>query len=105
MTDWAVGDLALCVDDSPCQCGSCSGVPINLFAGNHYRVLAISNPHQRGNPNHTWISLDVGAAPSQGHAPGGQSAHRFRKIHPDEREACEPEFVQLLKRTRRTVKA
>jgi hypothetical protein len=27
-------------------------------------------------------------------------AYRFRKIRPDEREACEPEFVTLLNRSK-----
>jgi hypothetical protein len=34
------------------------------------------------------------------HWPGCHSA-RFRKIRPDEREACEPEFVTLLQRIKR----
>jgi hypothetical protein len=94
MSDWAVGDLALCIEsgtqtregviytvvgvvpagvDFPCDCHRNYGPDDNLFlAGIHYESCGQSS-----------------------------GADRFRKIRPDEREACEPEFVTLLQRIKR----
>jgi hypothetical protein len=93
VNDWQVGDLALCVADAPC---ACCGTPTAAVAGRVYRVtdyylatrgfwcLSLEGVHPITNTKH-WRGIN---------------AARFRKIRPDELEACEPEFVTLLKRTK-----
>ncbi len=62
----------------------------NLRIGHCGRVLSVV-------PNSYGITLLVEGARS-GHPSGEYRAIHFRKIRADEREACEPEFVTLLKR-------
>jgi hypothetical protein len=88
MSDWQVGDLALCVDDRP------SRKPIRWepVAGAIYTVASVA-------------ITDGGSALELEEDPYRDGltawfASRFRKIRPDEHEACEPEFVKLLKRTK-----
>jgi hypothetical protein len=87
--DWQVGDLAVCVDDSPCHCGC--GLPVS--AGSVYRVTRVWPPQ------HGKIGLSLSGVTIEWphRALAGQ---RFRKIHPDKHEDCEPEFIELLKRIR-----
>ena len=102
MSDWQVGDLAVCVDDSPCRCGAPCRHPqnhaIQMVAGRTYTV------------NH-WIVfqgklyLTLAGVKIISHWGVHGRADRFRKIRPDEHEACEEEFVTLLNRTKRTVRA
>lgn len=73
--DWKVGDLALCVDDSP------QG-PKGVQLGQVYRVDYLFPDGK--------IAV-VGEVCRIGYFPW-----RFRKIRPDEHEDCEPEFVTLL---------
>ncbi len=99
MGDWQVGDLAVCVDDSPPQfcpkCGRKEAVNLPpLVAGSVYRVRDCGLSKCGGN---------YGLAVQKGK--GGWNADRFHKIRPDEQEACEPEFVTLLKRSKRKVSA
>ena len=102
MSDWQVGDLAVCVDARPNP--RCGHRPSPLVEGKVYRVAGIDPYPER----HALYGMDTGlflrgmrsAANS-----GGFAASRFRKIRPDEHEACEPEFVQLLKRSKRKVNA
>ena len=100
MSDWQVGDLALCVDDAPCPTFG----PAPLRAGATYHVVGVvpANIGRCGScPACCGLYLDeVDCAALHGFA-----GHRFRKIRPDKRESCEPEFITLLKRTKRTVKA
>lgn len=87
MSDWEIGDLALCVDDSLAEwC---------LHRGRIYRVRGVLGE---------MLVLD-GIAALDGSGRDGMYASRFRKILPDKHEACEAEFVTLLRRTKRTVKA
>lgn len=99
MSDWQVGDLALCVDDGPCGCGYCCGSPSGLVEGKAYTVLAVCPVDPVDDPLRTWLSLVVDSPPlpTWEHPEEGFSARRFRKIRPDEHEACENEFVILLK--------
>jgi hypothetical protein len=101
--DWKVGDLALCIDDSMCMCHKCGGSVITgLRAGNVYRVLDFCTT--AGGV----FGLRIDRPPSTHPVHRGSigcAAFRFRKIRPDEREACEPEFVTLLKRAKRPVSA
>ena len=94
MSDWAVGDLAVCVDAKGTS---------TISEGRVYRVSAIAPP-ERWQSGYTGIGLFLEGI---GRPCLNQDfrATRFRKIRPDEREACEPEFVQLLKRSKRKVAA
>ena len=86
MSDWQVGDLAVCVElnpQSPCSLG-------NLQVGQAYRVLEVAQEHYG-----TTLLIDGARS---GHFTGHYRAFRFRKIRPDKHEACEDEFVTLLKR-------
>lgn len=100
MSDWQVGDLAVCVDASKFRCehgtvhfgGHCPPL------GSAHRVAAVLDAIP-------YSSLRTGTTPCR--CPclafdGGMVGHvrRFRKIRPDEHEACEPEFVTLLKRSK-----
>jgi hypothetical protein len=86
--------LALCVDASPPRdlCGN-GGIETsyarNLVKGRIYRVTKVV-VCQCG--NHAGLGDQAERA--------GGSVDRFRKIRPDEHEACEPEFVTLLRRTK-----
>jgi hypothetical protein len=92
MSDWQVGDLALCQDDSPDAFGA-----LPVVAGAVYRVAGITNAPERHDKYGTCLGLHLEDV-ERWH--WGYSAPRFRKIRPDEHEACEPEFVKLLKRTK-----
>lgn len=101
--DWQVGDLALCVDDSPCSCGSCGGEPVSVVSGRTYRVLSLVRAHQLSNPSRNWIVLQFDGVVRQGYHKGqkvGANVHRFRKIRPDNHEPCEEEFAKLIKRSK-----
>lgn len=90
MTDWKVGDLAVCVDTLPRKV--CAGGD-GCKKGRIYRVEAVVNDWL-GN-----IGLVLEGRRSD-HPTGGYLAIAFRKIRPDAHEDCEPEFVTLLKRSK-----
>jgi hypothetical protein len=92
MSDWQVGDLAVCVDDSPTLRPHCP-----LIVGRTYRVVGISILREG-------LIVAEAVAMNQSFG-GGFLMRRFRKVRPDEREACEPEFVTLLKRSKQRVSA
>lgn len=104
MSDWQVGDLAVCVDCSEFVCASGTkhtaiyAVPV----GTVIKVAAIVP---------AIIDRGYGAGEPCGclnlrNADGkGGNLRRFRKIRPDEHQACEEEFVKLLKRSKRPVSA
>jgi hypothetical protein len=93
MSDWQVGDLALCVGTTPAGrwMGQATGVTIDgPTSGQVLRVVKITH----GGDGLRFAEFD-------------RSFHRdrFRKILPDAHEACEEEFVTLLRRTKRKVGA
>lgn len=90
---WDVGDLALCVDDSPCRCGTCGGAAMTVNAGSVYRVDGVFAFEAK--PYLTFEGVPAGARHKR-----GTYASRFRKILPDKHEPCEAEFVTLLKRSK-----
>lgn len=95
--DWQVGDLAVCVDASPCRCTHGCGADTKLEEGRVYRVIGVIPPIGF----ETWVNLDIGLGYVGNHRGRvGAVTDRFRKIHPDAHEACEDEFVTLLKRSR-----
>lgn len=98
MSDWQVGDLAVCVDASP----DFDGEPVPLEQGTAYRVSGVAFAPR---PSRKWgarVGLNLlGVEPW----PWGYASERFRKVVADEHEACETEFVTLLKRLKRKVSA
>jgi hypothetical protein len=95
MSDWQVGDLAVCVDAEP-QAGDFIR-DSQLRVGSVYTVTRVLLSGGRGDRTAIGLSL-LGMRPAGGRE--GYCEDRFRKIRPDEHEACEPEFVTLLKRTK-----
>jgi hypothetical protein len=91
--DWNIGDLAVCVDDSPRY----PSHRVLVENGRVYRVSGLSQMSD-GEPS---LFLDgvIGWLPGE-EKPWPYRAHRFRKIRPDALEECEAEFVTLLKRTK-----
>lgn len=94
--DWQVGDLAVCVDASPPRdiCGdggkeTNAEYIANLVEGRIYEVTQVAVCRCGGH-----IGLGNHSARA------GGAADRFRKIHPDEPEPCEAEFITLLRRSR-----
>ena len=96
MSDWQVGDLAVRVETS-CSgghWGQNSEAPI----GSVLRVVGL----RRG----PFCDCDAPLALLfEGGSERGGCCLAYRKIRPDEREACEPEFVTLLQRIKRKVAA
>jgi hypothetical protein len=95
VSDWAVGDLAVCVDTSVICCNEYAHVGHRAF--NNLGTIRITR-------------VSVGPCGCTelfwaGCPPWGGLAKRFRKILPDKHEACETEFVDLLKRIKRPVSA
>ena len=90
MSDWQVGDLALVVGaklgpgDWRCKGGPKAGCVVVIEG-----VI----------PGPGWLAL-VPAGYRSTHFTRGWGSESFRKIRPDEHEACEPEFVTLLKRAK-----
>lgn len=98
MSDWQVGDLAVCV-------APIVEDPIEVARGDILSVEGVwpDVPHA--------VTLVMGCCLDFAgieRLDGGEAAYcaeRFRKIRSDEHEACEEEFVTLLKRSRKTVRA
>ena len=89
MTDWQIGDLALCVDDSVLRHLGRYWHGEGLRNGEVYTVSAVTS---QLNLPHLMFTKRTG--------PDGSLAGRFRKIIPDKHEPCEAEFVTLLKRAK-----
>lgn len=99
MSDWQVGDLAVCVDD---RFNPAYGETL-LARGRTYTVVEVTYCTISNVLWHAGTGLVLAGVPCSGLH--GFAAERFRKIRPDEREACEPEFVTLLNRIKRKVEA
>ena len=104
MSDWAVGDLAVRDrNDCPVCCSKENIARHGKYSkaahyGHIYKVIGIS---PRRCPQ--GYGLIRGGLPNSDDAGNliGWCRHAWRKIRPDEREACEPEFVTLLQRIKR----
>jgi hypothetical protein len=100
VTDWQVGDLAVCVDAAPPRNNPRVPPAIKLERGKVYTVTGIrickNGPGLLvdDEPPHFGATIEV-----------GWGVDRFRKIRPDEHEKCEPEFVTLLETFTRKVEA
>lgn len=96
MSDWQVGDLAI---HAPCAgCGKCSGGDAVSVPG--VLTVVVVRPFIDEPPG-----LDFSEAPASSFGQWLYCACQFRKIRPDEHQSCEPEFVTLLKRSRKRVSA
>ena len=84
MSDWQVGDLAVCVDARP---NEEFGDQSDLVLGGTYTVTRIVL---------SGLGLWLREADHGNFL--AFRAERFRKVTPDKHEACEDEFVTLLKR-------
>lgn len=98
MSDWAVGDLAVCVDDGDSWYGK-----FPCRKGHIYRVTGI-HIARPGFSDAGRLGLLLEGVHS-GSPSGAFDACRFRKVKPDEHTACESEFVDLLKRSKTEVPA
>ena len=86
MSDWQIGDLAVCVQDWP------EAVACGIVAGKAYGVAGVYVSPRTGN-----VGLVLaGVVVPRPH--NSTNARHFRKIRPDTHEPCEEEFVTLLKR-------
>ena len=88
---WQVGDLALCVDAT---LRPYSYEAHKLEQGRVYTVFGVVIGPCTGRAA---LMISASNYPC--------TADRFRKIRPDEREACEPEFSKLLLRSKPKVDA
>jgi hypothetical protein len=98
VSDWQIGDLMLCVDAGPMKIiGGLEEAEDeaigNLREGRIYRVDRIR----------TGLTVDCIGLVDLTERAGGVST-RFRKIRPDEHEACEDEFITLLNRSKAPAK-
>lgn len=87
MSDWQVGDLALCAAGK--GCGDCWENGPHPLDGRTLTVIGVDDWGE-SHPALTFAEAER----------LNWCACQFRKIRPDEHEACEPEFVKLLKRKR-----
>ena len=92
--DWKVGDLAVCVDAGPLLLDGCTHSGRGLVSGRTYRVAGTSCCRVTGKDTLVFTE-ETGL--------DGSLVLRFRKIRPDEPEACETEFVELLKLSKQRV--
>lgn len=95
MSDWQVGDLALCVVKPKPDPGITSGW--SPAVGSTYTVMEVARDMRGVVLN---FFEDAAYDPYCGF-----DAFCFRKIRPDKHEDCEPEFVELLNRVKRKVSA
>jgi hypothetical protein len=95
--NWAVGDLAECLDNTPAPHERLAG---RLEVGRIYRVKRCGIP--KGEDFFCLAFQDILTKPGRGAA---FNANRFRKVLPPKHEDCEPEFVDLLNRIKRKVDA
>lgn len=84
---WQVGDLAVCVDRKVIECPT--AIHLGGYAPTACGPLAVVSVVRKRECRCIVLVLENG---SRGIAP------RFRKVIHDKKEACETEFVTLLKR-------
>jgi len=93
MSDWQVGDLAVCVSVSHPMF---SDISRRLTVGTVYTVAMVGRPLLVLNGERGLGFAEV--SPTRRNR--GYPETMFRKIRPDEHESCEPEFITLLKRSK-----
>jgi hypothetical protein len=101
MSDWQVGDLAVCVSVSH------PNYPhpfARLQVGRAYTVEAVGRPIETWNGRSFGGERALGLCEVKPDIKGrGYPESLFRKVRPDITEACEEEFVTLLKKSKRKV--
>ena len=107
MSDWQVGDRAVKIKNNCSHCTKAhvvaryGGYSKQVSPGQVYTVVGFSD---RRCP--AGFGLIIDGVPNEHNGQLiGWCRHSWRKIRPDEQEACEPEFVTLLKRSKRKVSA
>lgn len=97
MTDWAIGDLALCVDARSCPSYRWGG----LCAGRVYSVDAVTvDTGPRGFSALHGKGGGVGLAFADAPTPSGTygwDARRFVKVTPEEEDEFDREVIELMK--------
>lgn len=93
MSDWQVGDLALCVRTSSLMSGGYTSIGGNLLRqGAIYTVTAMS-----ANENSGLLDLTLAEVRS-GTATGGFNSLRFRKVTPPAADEFDRETIELMNR-------
>lgn len=89
---WQVGDLAVCVDGSPCLRTPYPGAPFQVPQGAVCRVIGL------GRAVNAPFSLMLEGYRAHCHDAGfGFHVARFRKIRPDEHSGSREDWIDLLK--------
>jgi hypothetical protein len=103
MSDWQVGDLALCVNRDPLACESGNRLS-HMHTGECAPPLGATRCVIAIGPSRLFYPSprfrECGCLSLKFSDGTVALAKRCRKIRPDEHEACELEFVKLLKRTK-----
>lgn len=94
---WEVGDAAAVINTDPIVCTCCIHGGGNAKVGLVFTVAGVLL-----DPDCGCVVLHWDGCRSHD---DGVIAKRCRKIRPDKREACETEFVTLLKRSKQRVSA
>jgi hypothetical protein len=101
---WQVGDLLVVVPENERACGCVHRnhtAPDQLVVGRAYQFAGFAAPECRCASGRAVKLYGMrNRAPHIGYCQG-----RFRKIRPDEHEACEEEFVTLIKRSKQPAPA
>jgi hypothetical protein len=98
--DFQVGDLAVCVNNGPWHAIQTPELYGQLVLDRIYRVTAVGELS-------FGPGVDVEGIPRQrtsSEIPNFAAA-RFRKVRPDQHEACEDDFMKLVKRSKKIVTA
>lgn len=82
MADWKIGDLAVCVDDSPCRCVQCKshGI-IHRIPYQNRKIYRVEKVFISETSGALCLHLEGVAASDRNHN-RGVKAYRFRKIQP-----------------------
>ncbi len=97
MSDWQVGDLAVCLKTDKWRGRQTGRVTDGPSYGSVHKVAWVG-PSRCG-----VLCLELEGIETPRNRDGSVipwTADRFRKIRPDEQEPCEVEFVTLLKRSK-----
>lgn len=91
MSDWQIGDLALCINDRPDRCDPLASL---LNAGRVYTV-AVIGPREFG----PGLALGFRDLPVDGEPrrAWGWSTHRFLKVTPPAADAFDTEVIEQMK--------
>lgn len=106
--DWAVGDLALCVDVSPprrCKRPEGRALAAALVLGRAYRVVEIRTITRGVDAGYIALRFPGFDYRTEGGEYAGFDKARFRKIRPDAHEGSADDWALILETTKRKAKA